>query len=260
MRAGRGWVALALPLIVAACAGAPAVTYPPMPTFPIPPEVLGPAASGPPSATVTCGGPAFPISGLDAPAGAQDAVGPEFDALRAALQTFGSEFPGSDAWDWRLATRTETLVLFIARTDDLGAPGWVDVTVERDGVGWRAGGMGQCDPKVVLSAEFGPASWALDPEFPAPTVTSTELRILVWEGACSGGAPATGRISPPVVVYDSKSVTITLGVRPIQVPAGFAVTCPGPPGTPAILTLSEPLGARDLLDEGRVPPSAPSPF
>ena len=44
-------------------------------------------------------------------------------------------------------------------------------------------------PCVVLSAEFGPASWALDPAFASPTPNATELHILVWERTCSGGSP-----------------------------------------------------------------------
>lgn len=77
-------------------------------------------------------------------------------------------------------------------------------------------------------------------------------------GAClsvSSGSPTTGRMSAPVVVMAAESVTITIGVRPL----GGVNTCPLPPGTPAILTLPEPLGKRTLLDGGRVPPAPPSP-
>ena len=62
------------------------------------------------------------------------------------------------------------------------------------------------------------------------------------------------------VVVGMETSTITLGVRPIEVPPGFAITCPGPPGTPAILRLSEPLGSRELLDGGSVPPAPPAPI
>jgi len=115
------------------------------------------------------------------------------------------------------------------------------------------------NPTSVLSPEFGPATWALDSAFPTPVADTSELRILVWERACSGGSPATGRISAPVVEYTSAAVTITIGVRPLQVDPGMLLTCPMPPGTPAILQLSEPLGRRTLLDGGRVPPAPPSP-
>jgi hypothetical protein len=256
----RVWLGAAAALVAAACSIGASATYPPLPTFPVPAEVLATETEGPTHIAVTCGSDAFPLEALDAPTGAEDAAGAEFDALRATLQTFRAEFPGSDTWSWRLVRRDETSADFLAQTNDLGPPGWVYATLSRGQVGWRGVGMGQCDPKVVLSPEFGPASWALDPEFPTPEAATTELRILVWERACSSGAPATGRISAPAVVYGSATVTITLGVRPIQVPAGHAITCPGPPGTPAILRTSEPLGSRQLLDGGSVPPAPPKPM
>ena len=106
----------------------------------------------------------------------------------------------------------------------------------------------------VIPQDYASATWALDPAFPTPDASTVELHILVWEAACSGGTPATSRISAPVVRYDSAAVTITLGVRPVSLPSGILVTCPGPPGTPAVLHLSQPLGSRRLLDGGCAPP------
>ena len=103
--------------------------------------------------------------------------------------------------------------------------------------------------------QFGRATWALDPAFAPPGPDSTELHILVWELACSGGSPATGRMSAPVIDLAATTVTITIGVRPL----GGPQACPGPPGTPAIVRLAEPLGARILLDGGRVPVAPPFP-
>jgi len=232
---------------------------PPIPTWPVTPETLPSATMGDGTATLTCGGPTFPTTGLDAPVDAEHASGPEFDALRASLAKFGDSFPGSTSWTWRLAGSDETGAIFLAKTDDLGPPGWVSIEVGWDGTSWTPLNMGQCDPHVVLSAEFGPASWALDPTASAPGPDSTVLHILVWEGTCSGGAPATGRISAPVVAYTVDTVTITLGVSALHVPPGTALGCPMPPGTPAVLTLSEPLGHRTLLDGGSSPPAPPSP-
>lgn len=120
--------------------------------------------------------------------------------------------------------------------------------------------MSGCTLRTVLSADLGPAMWALDPAFPRPPATTAELHILVWELACSGGSPATGRISAPVVEYAEASVTITLGVRLLDASSGVAFTCPGPPGTPATTTLTEPLGNRSLLDGGLVPPMPSTPM
>jgi hypothetical protein len=108
----------------------------------------------------------------------------------------------------------------------------------------------------TLSPEFGPATWALDPAFPAPGPTTTELFILVWERACSSGSPTSGRMSAPIIETAQTTVTITIGVRPRS---GFA-TCQLPPGTAAVVTLPEPLGFRTLLDGGVVPGAPPTPM
>ena len=252
---GRVLMGLALVALVGGCDIAGAPTLRPIPTWPVVGEVLPDATSGSESATVTCGGKSFPASGLEAPTGAETATGPEYDALRAAFQTFGDAVPGAAGWSWRLAGRDDSRAIFLARTDDLGPPGWVDAHVSLDNGEWHADGMGQCDPRVVLSADFGPATWALDPAYPAPGAETVELHVLVWEQACSSGSPATGRISAPVIVLGGTTVTITLGVRPL----GGGQTCPGPPGTPATLRLPEQLGSRTLLDGGTIPPRAPTP-
>lgn len=107
----------------------------------------------------------------------------------------------------------------------------------------------------TLAPEFGPATWALDPAFPAPGPTTDELHVLVWESTCSSGRPTTGRMSAPLIDAGPTTVTITIGVRPLSGLQG----CPGPPGTPALVKLTEPLGRRTLLDGGRVPPAPPTP-
>jgi hypothetical protein len=255
-RAAGRLLGVALALVgLAACVASPGASAP-LPTFPVSAEPLPSATSGTTAANLTCGGGrTFPRSGLDAPTGAENASGPEFDALRASLTKFGPEFPGSAAWTWRLAGRDATSAIFLAWTNSSGQPGWVSIEVVKDADRWKPSGMGQCEPLVVLSADFGPATWALDPAFPAPGPASTELHILVWGTTCSSGLPATGRISAPDVEYTPDAVTITIGVRPLP---GIQ-TCQGVPGTPAIVGLAEPLGTRTLLDGGRVPAAPPSP-
>jgi hypothetical protein len=114
-------------------------------------------------------------------------------------------------------------------------------------------------PEASGPGEGRPATWALDPRFGPPTAETTELNVLVWDGACSGGAPATGRMSAPAVNYGDATVTVTIWVRPRQAPPGAAFGCPMPEGTPASLRLSQPLRMRTLLDGGHVPPAPPSP-
>lgn len=257
MANGRSVLRAGVLMVLLAGCGLPAATPPPGPTAIPGPEVLPSATTDAPGALLTCGGPrTFPASALEAPTGAEKQAGLEFDALRAALARFGPEFVGSSKLTWQLAQRDETGAIFLARTGLLdGVPAWLSVEVENGPTGWQPSGMGDCTPHVVLSDEFGPATWALDPAFPAPTAESTQLHVLVSERACASGSPTTGRMSPPVVVAAAESVTITIGVRPL----GGVQTCPLPPGTPAIVTLPEPLGKRVLLDGGRVPPAPPSP-
>ena len=226
----------------------------PLPTWPVPPELLPPATSATGDARVTCGETSFPAAGLEAAPGAEKASGPEFDALRATIARFASEFPGSSTWTWRLASRDAARAVFMAHVDPVDGR-WVSVEVTAGASGWESSGMGDCDPHVVLSAELGPASWSLDPASAPPTPDSTELHILVWERSCSSGRPTTGRMSAPLIETTAATVTMTIGVRPLD---GMQ-TCPMPPGTPAIVRLPEPLGARTLLDGGRVPPAPPSP-
>jgi len=253
----------ATPGATAPAATTPGATAPlaatPVATWPVSPEPLPEATSGSAEAGLTCGGRTFPASGLEAPTGAEKASGPEFDALRATLAKLASEFPGASGWSWRLAGRDASDATFLAQSNALEPPVWVSVEVTTGANGWQPGSMGQCNLRVVLSAEYGPASWALDPAFPAPTADTTELHLLVWEIACSSGSPATGRMSAPVIESTSSTVTITIGVRPLPAAPGTAFSCPMPKGTPASLRLAEPLGKRTLLDGGTVPPAPPSP-
>ena len=115
-------------------------------------------------------------------------------------------------------------------------------------------------PEVVPEATtaamppgFGRATWAVNPAAAAPGPASTTLNILVWEVTCSSGSPTSGRMSPAVIDYLPGTVTVTIGVRPRE---GLQ-RCPGPPGTPAVVELSQPLGNRVLLDGGRLPPGPP---
>ncbi len=207
-----------------------------------------------PDARLTCGFPdrTFTASALDTPTGAERQEGPLFDALRSAFGLF--DFPGGvGRLGWFLVQQDESGALFLAHADS--PPEWWYVLVEADGSGWKPGGVGGCNLNVQISAEFGPAYWALDPDYPAPDPSTTELHVLVWELACNGGGPTTGRTSAPVVEFAAGRVTITIGVRALE----GEQTCQLGPGTPAIVTLPQPLGERTLFDGYAYPPVVPSP-
>ena len=143
---------------------------------------------------------------------------------------------------------------FLAWSDAGADSGWLVITVGIGEATGMPGGMGSCNPRVILSRDLGPADWTLDPAFPTPGPDARELHVLVWELACDGGSLVTGRIADPAVVYGPTLVAITLNVRPLGLPA----TCPLGPGTPFTVHLSEPLGGRTILDGGHVPPAPPA--
>lgn len=228
-----------------------APTPPPLQNDPWPtaPERLVAMVKSPANEWLTCGRRAFPASALEGPTGAENLAGPSYDALRQAFEVFGGEF-GSGSWTWLVAEMDETGATFLARSGNH----WIDVTVSPENGEWGPDGMGECQPRTVLGNGLGSTEWALDPKVPAPTATDTEMRILVWDMACTGGRPTTGRMAPPLVEYLDTSLVMTIGVTPI--PGGG--TCIGPPGTPVLVMLPEPIGDRELLDGGIYPPGPPT--
>lgn len=222
----------------------------------VPTTLAAPSDAGFPR--LTCGARTFPVSALDAPTGAESAAGPPYDALRATLAVFGTEMQslGLDRLTWRLVGQDAQGAQFLARAITAGPeePAWVEAEIGFEGDQWVPSGVGQCRLRTVLSAVSGPASWTLDPSFPAPAADATTLHLLVTELACSSGRPPTGRISEPLIATTATTVTITIGVRPL----GGDQNCPGLMGTPIAVTLPGPLGNRTLLDGGTFPAQPPS--
>ncbi len=92
-----------------------------------------------------------------------------------------------------------------------------------------------------------PATWQVDPSF-VPQADSTQIPILVFERACSSGAPTTGRMEVDIG-YTPTAVTIGIDVTPL----GGDQDCVLVP-TPYVVELGEPLGDRQLVDaNARVP-------
>jgi hypothetical protein len=255
VRAIRPAVALLVIAAVGACGTTGPSSVVPVATWPVEPETLAIAPESDTStATLECAGSGFSRSGLSAPVGAETAIGPEFDALRATIAMFGPEFPGASLLHWQVAGRADTQMLFLARqVPQIDGVDWMSADIARTGDTWKPAGMGGCRPVVVLGDGLGAAEWALDPSAGDLVRETTTLHLLVWELTCSGGSPATGRMSPVVVEFGARTLTLTLGVRP----KGGIQTCPGPPGTPAVVNLPQPVGDRNLLDGGTEPPRPP---
>jgi hypothetical protein len=154
---------------------------------------------------------------------------------------------------WRLAGREENGFLFLARDDRFAETGWLSIEAERRDGRWSSS-MGGCDPRRVIAPDLSVADWWLDPAFPAPGSTATELHVLVLERACASGQPPDGRIAEPEVSFGLDTITITIGVRRSE----GDQNCQGNPAVPLTVALAEPLGDRTLLDGSRLPPAPPS--
>jgi hypothetical protein len=189
----------------------------------------------------------FAFDALDSPTGAEDRIGPEFDVLR---ESAGSDpDPGGDFGPdptFREVARDANAVLFLYEqpADTIEDFRYLFKKIERDGLGWRLTGSGDCTPRAVAPPGYGPATWALDPAFRAPGRDTRTLHILVQELACTGGRSASGRISPAFATWDERELVIEVFVE--SIPGGG--DCQGVPPTPATLRLPVPVGDRALVD------------
>jgi len=220
--------------LLAACADAPTVApgrqNQPDPlslrytcgTFPFGPEIL---AAGP---------------GHD-----ENAATPEAAALRLYLSSPVRVQHRVPATGWRLLGSDDRRAEFGASS---GEGMWV-VVVRNAGAGWMANAPDTCQPHLVLPAGLGPASWRVDPADPSPTPLTQVFDALVTERACNSGEPADGRIVGPQVVKSAAVVLVIFAVRP----RGGGQRCPSNPATRVTVDLGEALGARLLLDGGRLP-------
>ena len=201
--------------------------------------------------TLECGGMPFGFDALEAPTGAEDRIGPEFDLLRSLA---GSDpDPGGDYGPdptFREVARAANAVLFLHQqpADTPEDFRYLYIRLEREGDDWRWAGSGDCTPRAVAPPGYGQATWTLDPSFRAPDRDTRTLHILVQELACSSGRSASGRISPAFVTWDEREVHIEVFVEII--PGGG--DCQANPPTPATLRLPIPLGDRTLFDAGTI--------
>ena len=223
------------------------------------PSVSGPSAS--PAAelsidpgwrrkpAVTCDTPelAFPPDALDQRMGAEADPDPAAAALRAFLAELGAPEMPYPSTGWRRVLETATSVVFLASTDgDLG----LVVVAFRRTTAWMLDAAGPCQLRVVFPIGLGAASWELDPAArPAPG--DRFVRVRASELACASGAFPGGRMQPPIVLYGTDRITITLSVR--TRPGGQ--DCQGNPVVSLTVPLREPIGLRRLQDGSTYPPA-----
>jgi hypothetical protein len=196
---------------------------------------------------LTCGeGDAFPAAALQGPGGAEFGGDATATALRTVLAEGGDpQLPRSG---WHLVSRSATQAQFVARGQ--GESPWVVVALTNDAAGWTMDLAGACRLQFVIGPGIKIASWWLDPTAGVPAPAATGIDVLVHEEC---GPPTAGRVAAPVVVYAPDAVTMLFGVVP-GVGGGQDSICIDSAPSPYRVTLTEPLGQRQLLDGGVIPP------
>lgn len=183
------------------------------------------------------------------PGNAEQGLDPAAAALRAHLAQPGVEIDWLPDAGWHRTGMNDRLAEYIA-VDDTGVK---FVSVELQDAGWQVGGWGECTPRVALPAGLGPAEWAFDPDQPRPGPDTEVFDAMVTELSCNSGKPADGRIVGPEIVRSETTVLVIFAVRPRP----GVQDCPSNPATRVTVDLGEPLGDRELLDGGRLPPGDP---
>ena len=112
--------------------------------------------------------------------------------------------------------------------------------------GWYVSKRSSCALTVDLGALDVPEIQLQTPVEPS----TKELRLLVTEQNCNSGEDAQGRIEVISVEESDGRVAVLLGVRP----RGGAHNCPSNPATPFTITLSEPVGTREVVNAGLADP------
>jgi hypothetical protein len=244
-RLGRGLGVVVVVLGVAGCASA------------------GDPGDAPPSAAVADGYLCDHVSISREAMETRVSVGAIDDAGRAALAEArwddGSPVDLPPEEDWYLAAMTDDLVGVMRDIEVVPDPSSMGLsrdhellTVERvdDATnlapGWYVGQSGTCALTVDLGDLTVPEVQLQSP----PDSRSTEVALLVTEVSCNSGEDAAGRIEVVSLDETDDTVSLILGVRP----RNGAQNCPSNPATPFTVTLSHPLGERQVMDASLADP------
>jgi hypothetical protein len=201
----------------------------------------------------TCGRFPFGAEILARSDAGEAAADPAAAALRQHLAKDGPDIDFLPDRGWTLAGMDADGAEFVAVGGDLGMK---VVALESNGAGkWLVTGWGDCQPQRVLPPGLGEASWTFDPTEPRPGADARTFTALVTERDCASGTPSEGRVVGPDILEVGNEVLVTFAVRPL---GGETQTCPGNPATRVVVNLDSPLGDRQLLDGGTLPPGDPT--
>ncbi len=180
------------------------------------------------------------------------------EAFTEALQRDGMEVDLSPAAGWFVVDESPQHITVLREIEAPAEPyagedltdhevfGVALVDAPNAPLGWYVSTHDFCALRLDLAPLAVPAV-ALESD---PDPASTELHLLVTENGCNSGEDAEGRIEVVRLEESDDRVSLILGVRPRNVPAD----CPSNPSTPFTVTLSHPLGDRELIDAGLADP------
>ena len=206
-----------------------------------------------------CDGLSIPREALEdrVPLSAIDEAGRK--ALAEAVSDDGSPVGLPSGEGWYVATSTDDLVSVMRDVDVVADPVSPSIAPDREvqSVAWvdnatnlPPGWYGASSSRCALTVDLGDLTVpAVEFQSP-PDPLSQELRLLVTEETCNGGDDAEGRIKVVSLEETENQVSLVLGVRP----TGGINACPSNPPTPFTVTLSEPLGEREVVDAGLAEP------
>ena len=200
----------------------------------------------------TCGRFPFGAEMLDRSDTDEAAANPAAAALREHLAKDGPDIDFLPDRGWSLAGMDADGAEFVIEDGDLGMK---VVSLHSADLGpWILTGWGDCQPQRVLPPGLGEASWTFDPEDPRPGADTRTFTALVTERECASGKSSEGRVVGPDILEVGDEVLVTFAVRPL---GGDMQSCPGNPVTRVAVDLGSPLGDRQLLDGGTLPPGDP---
>lgn len=212
-------------------------------------ELPGPGGTYPSDTPVECGGIAFALGDLLTRTPVEEADPGLLAVVTDWVAGPMGEFLPEDGW---FVLAQDELTATLANVAD-GGLSIIFAEMGRNGWIWSgSSGGGACVVRLLTPAGTGTVEWTLDPAFPAPDPSSTELHVLATETACTGGSEIGDRLLGPQVVVTDDAVRIAFA----SIPLTGDQACPGNPPTPVTITLTAPLGDRAILDGLAVAPLA----
>jgi len=180
-----------------------------------------------------CGnGEIFQIDTLSGPANATEGTDPAAAPVPSLALRFGLQ-----ATHWWLVYRADAEAEFLGRAPS-GTYEYVETELKNGTWGFK--GLGDCQLQYLVR-DRATIAWWIDPANP-PTPGDRELHVL---GRDSCPPTLGARLAAPVVRYGTDSILIVLTATASP---STGTACGSAQGAPLTVRLTEPIGARTLVD------------